>query len=76
MPSCLAARSRPWPATTVPVASMRSGFVKPNVLIESAICWICFAEWVRGFPRRGVSESTGRSSTWRSWSSETREGTS
>jgi len=37
MPSCLAARTRPWPAMTVLVESMRTGLVNPNVSIEAEI---------------------------------------
>jgi hypothetical protein len=46
----LAAASLPWPAITSRSSETRMGLAKPKRSIESAICRICFFEWVRALP--------------------------
>jgi len=47
----IAAATRPCPATMPPAASISTGLVQPSLVKLSAICRICFAEWVRGLPK-------------------------
>jgi hypothetical protein len=53
MPSNFAASTRPCPARIVFSASISTALVKPKVLILSAICRICFFEWVRALRFQG-----------------------
>src|SRR5580765_4509147 len=59
-PRDCAARTRPWPAISVPASSTSTGTVKPHSRMEAAICWTCSCEWVRAFLAYGTSEASGR----------------
>lgn len=53
-----AAATRPCPAMIRSSSSIRIGLLKPNRLIEAAICLICLREWVRALRSEGLSSET------------------
>jgi hypothetical protein len=55
IPISLAASTRPCPAMISLSSLIKTGLVKPNRSMLSAIWRICFLEWVRAFFRRAVA---------------------
>src|SRR5262245_10948859 len=50
-----------------PSSPIRTGLVKPNRRMLSAICRICFLEWVRALPGWGRRPTTGMGSIAIGW---------